>query len=70
MQDIYEAFLTATKEQLRGAEQKLKGMCLPPMNTVLDKQTKEDAIKKRSERSRIAIQDVPPATPGTLKTMI
>ena len=64
MQDIYEAFLTATKEQLRGAELK------PPMNTMLTKQTKQDAIKKRSERSQIAIQDVPPTTPGTFKTMI
>ena len=65
VQDIYEAFMTATKEQLRGAEQKLKGMSPPPMNTMLDKQTKEDAIKKRLERSQIAIQDVPPTTPGT-----
>ena len=45
-------------------------MCPPPMNTMLTKQTKHDAIKKRSERSQIAIQDVPPTTPGTFKNMI
>ena len=54
-QSIYEVFLTATKEQLRGADKKLKEMCPPPMNIMLDKQTKEDAIKKRLEKSQIAI---------------
>lgn len=67
VQDIYNTFLTSTKEQLRDAELELKEMCPPPMNSMLTKQTKQDAIKKRSDRSQIAIQDVPPTTPGTFQ---
>ena len=66
VQDIYNTFLTSTKEQLRDAELELEEMCPPPMNSMLTKQTKQDAIKKRSD-SQIAIQDVPPTTPSTFQ---
>ena len=34
------------------------------MNSMLEKQTKEEALKKRSARSKMVIKDVPPTTPG------
>jgi len=35
-------------------------MCPPPMNTMLEKQSKEEAIEKRNRRKRIIVRDVPP----------
>jgi hypothetical protein len=39
-------------------------MSRKPMNSMLERQTKEEALKKRSERSKMVIKDVPPTTPG------
>lgn len=64
IQEIYETFLSATKKDLKEAAVKLKDMCPPPMNTMLSKQTRSEALKKRSDRNQIIIQDVPPTTPG------
>lgn len=44
---------------------KLKDMCPKPMDTMLEKQTKAEALKKRSERSKMVVKDIPPTTPGT-----
>jgi hypothetical protein len=62
VQDIYETFLTATEEDLKKASNKLKDMTPEPMNSMLEKQSKADAITKRTERSKMVIQDVPPTT--------
>ncbi|CAB4018454.1 Hypothetical predicted protein, partial [Paramuricea clavata] len=62
IQEIYETFELSSKADLKGAAVKLKEMCPPPMNTMLSKQTKREALKKRSDRSQIVIQDVPPTT--------
>jgi hypothetical protein len=64
IQEIYETFELSSKADLKDAAVKLKEMCPPPMNTMLTKQTKREALKKRSDRSQIVIQDVPPTTPG------
>ena len=64
VQEIYETFLASSKKDLADAAVKLKGMCPPPMNTMLSKQTKQEALKKRSDRSQIIIHDVPPSIPG------
>ena len=65
IQEIYETILSSSKKDLKEAAAKLKEMCPPPMNTMLSKQTKSDALKKRSDRRQIIIKDVPPSTPGT-----
>ena len=65
IQEIYETILSSSKKDLKEAAVKLKEMCPPPMNTMLSKQTKSDALKKRSDRRQIIIKDVPPSTPGT-----
>ena len=64
IQEIYETFELSSKADLKDAAVKLKEMCPPTMNTMLTKQTKREALKKRSDRSQIVIQDVPPTTPG------
>lgn len=35
-----------------------------PMNTMLTKQPKDEAIKKRKERKLMVVEEVPPTTPG------
>ena len=46
------------------AKEKLKEMTPSPMNTMLQKQSKQDAIKKHIERKQMKVVDVPPTTPG------
>ena len=40
-------------------------MTPPPMNSMLEKESKSDALKKRNDRSRKIVENVPPTTPGT-----
>lgn len=49
---------------LHEAKEKLKEMTPSPMNTMLQKQSKQDAIKKHIERKQMKAVDVPPTTPG------
>ena len=71
LEDIYQAFLVAEdRDQLRDAMQELHAMNPPPMNTMLEKQSREEAIQKRTERKGKTVQDVPPTTPGNLHIKI
>lgn len=64
VEDVYQAFLVAEqREQLKDAMQELHDMNPPPMNTMLEKQSREEAIQKRTERKEKTVQDVPPTTP-------
>ena len=58
--EIYQTFKLASKGDLKDATLKLKEMCPPPMHTMLFKQPKDEAQKKRLDRSQMIIQDVPP----------
>ena len=49
---------------LHEAKETLKEMTPSPMNTMLQKQAKEDAIKKDIERKQMKSVNVPPTTPG------
>ena len=51
---------------LHEAKQTLKEMTPSPMNTMLQKQAKEDAIKKHIERKQMKAVDVTPTTPGNV----
>ena len=64
MEDIFQTFLTATKEELKGAADKLKDMAPPPMNTMLEKESRSSAMKKKIDRSKKITENVPPTTPG------
>jgi hypothetical protein len=41
-----------------------------PMNTMLNKQSREEAIQKRNTRDRMQLLDVAPTNPGILKLVI
>ena len=54
-------------KQLGDAIDELKEQTPSPMNTMLNKQSKEEAIQKRNTRDRMHHVDVPPTNPGILK---
>ena len=55
---------------LEEAIKDLKVMTPSPMNTMLQKQSKEDAIKKAMDRKQMSAVDVPPtAMPGKTKNI-
>lgn len=52
------------KGQLGVTMQELSDMNPPPMNTMLERESREEAIIKRTERKGKTVKDVPPTTPG------
>ena len=71
VEDVYQVFLVAEqREQLKDAIHQLHDMNPPPMNTMLEKQAREEAIQKRTERKVKTVQDVPPTTPGNVHIKI
>ena len=64
VQHIYDMFMASSRDELKNAAAKLKEMSPKPMDTMLEKQSKTEALKKRLERSQIVTKDVPPNTPG------
>ena len=54
--------MPSSQDELKNAATKLKEMS--PMDTMLEKQCKTEALKKRLERSQIVTKDVPPTIPG------
>jgi len=66
VEEIYQTYLESTKEELSAAAMKLKEMAPAPMNSMLGKQPREEAIEKRAKRMKMTVEDVPPtSTPGT-----
>ena len=61
---MFQTFLSATKDDLKKASISLKQSTPVAMNTMLAKQPKEEAIKKREERKKMVVKNVPPTTPG------
>ena len=57
-------FMASSRDELKNAAAKLKEMSPKPMDTMFEKQSKTEALKKRLERSQIVTKDVPPTTPG------
>lgn len=65
MEDVYQTYLAAQeKDQLKTAMQELSAMNPQPMNTMLEKQSVEEAIAKRTQRKGMTVEDVPPIVPG------
>ena len=70
VEDIYQTYLVAQeKNQLEVAMQELSDMNPPPMNTMLARQAREEAIMKRTERKGKTVTDVPPTTPGNFNKL-
>jgi len=63
VEEIFQTYLMASKDEISDAANKLREMTPAPMNSMLEKQPKEDAIKKRDKRRSIVVTDVPPTTP-------
>ena len=66
MEEIFQEYLSSSKDELEEAARKLKNMTPAPMNTMLQKQPREEAIEKRIKRAKMIAEDVPPTTPGKL----
>ena len=66
---VHEIFKTMTEaivsKRLEGAIEELGKQTPPPMNTMLDKQSREEAIAKKKARNSMKLVDVPPTNPGS-----
>ena len=63
--DIYQTMVEAIeKKQLNGAIDELAKKTPAPMNTMLTKQSREEAIEKRRKRDTMQLVDIPPTNPG------
>lgn len=66
IEEIYQTYLQSTKEELSAAAITLREMTPAPMNSMLEKQPREEAIEKKAKRMKMTVEDVPPtSTPGT-----
>ena len=66
VEDIYQVMLCAIQAgKLKSARNDLKEMTPLPMNTMLVKQSKSEAILKKVQRKGMTIVDVPPTNPGS-----
>ena len=52
-----------SNDELQVAVKELKDKTPPPMNTMMEKQSRSDALEKRAARSKLTTQNVPPTTP-------
>ena len=50
VEEIFQEYLSSSKDELEEAARKLKNMNPAPMNTMLQKQPREEAIEKRIKR--------------------
>jgi len=62
--------MEASKDELIDAATKLREKTPASMNTMLEKEHRAEAVKKRAERSRMVVKDVPPTTPGTMQLTV
>ena len=65
VEDVYQTLLEAmnTTNCLGSAVRELKEMTPLPMNTMLDKETRESALDSRQKRKKMVPKNVPPTTP-------
>lgn len=69
VEEIYPTFVNASKDELNETSTKLKDFTPALLNTMLDRQSKEQVpLQKRAERSKIVTRDVPPTRPGNLSS--
>ena len=62
---MYQTFLDAQRRgNLEEEKDKLKKITPEPMNTMLTKQPRDEAIKKRKDRRAMVVEDVPPTSTG------
>ena len=64
VEDIFQTYLCASKEKLKNAAKALKEKTPAAMNTMLEKQSRAEAVRKREERQKMVVKNIPPTTPG------
>lgn len=65
VEEIYQTVLKSIKDgKLNDAMKELKDMTPPPMNRMLKRQSREEAISKREARRSMNVADVPATSPG------
>ena len=57
-------FHESKQRQFEGCYHKAAREAPAPMNTMLEKQPRVEALQKRAEKSKMVTKDVPPTTPG------
>jgi len=70
VEEIFQTYLKTSKDDLDDAASRLRRMTPAPMNTMLEKQPRGEAIEKREKRKSLVVADVPPTTPGTCCMLI
>ena len=58
MEEIFQTYLSSIKDELSDAAGKLKEMTPEPMNTMLDKQPREEAIQTKVKRAKMVVHQV------------
>ena len=66
VQELYDTICNASGADLKFAAGKLTAMTPTPVSSSLDKQSKDEAVKKALSRRNITIDNVPPTTSGTV----
>ena len=61
MASLYQTMLSAESDEIKKAYKELVDMTPAPMNTMLEKQPRTEAIKKMIERKEMVVANVPPA---------
>lgn len=61
--ELFKFYMTLSKQQLQDACNGMTKMVPQPMNSMLDKQPREEDIGKREKRMNIVTTAVPPTAP-------
>ena len=64
--DIFETFVQSTEDDREHAAEALAEITLSHMDTMLEKQSKDESIVKRNQRKKSVIEDVPATETGEL----
>ena len=63
---MFQTYLSSREDELQQAARKLRNMTTAPINTMLQKQPREEAVAKKIKRLKMVVTDVPPtSTPGS-----
>ena len=63
---MFQTYISSSEDELQQAARKLRNMTPAPINTMLQKQPREEAVAKKIKRSKMVVTDVPPtSTPGS-----
>lgn len=66
IESLYETFVDATSYNLlKEAKEELDAMAPAPMNTMLDKQPREEALELWKRRKTMTVQEVPSTLTGS-----